>query len=101
MGNEATSHIESIWGKLKGLITTIYNSIAPENFIYYLKEMEFRYDMKNKNNNEKINQLISILEYCYSTCNLIFVSKDDLIDYEKENYQNSDSEEKDEEEYLH
>lgn len=46
-GNEATSHIESIWGQLKGSIATIYNALAPEYFIYYLKEMEFRYDIKN------------------------------------------------------
>ena len=96
MGNEATSHIESIWGQLKGLIVSIYNALTPENFIYYLKEMEFRYEVKDKNNKEKINQLISILEYCYSTCNLTFVSKDDLIDYDKEYYANSDSQDEDE-----
>ena len=96
-GSESTSHIESIWGQLKRIINTIYNALAPEIFIYYLKEIEFRYSIRNKNNTEKINQLKSILDYCYSTCNLNFEEKDNLIDYNKTNYIESDSEEEEEE----
>ena len=43
------------------------------------------------NNFEKINQIKSILDYCYSTCNLEFEEKDNLIDYNKTNYIESDS----------
>ena len=45
IGDEDTSHIESILGKIKGSFSSIDNALASENFIYYLKEMEFRYDI--------------------------------------------------------
>ena len=31
-GTESTSHIESIWAYLKGLIIKIYTSLLPDNF---------------------------------------------------------------------
>ena len=40
-GTESTNHIESIWAYLKGLIIKIYTALLPDNFFYYLKEIEF------------------------------------------------------------
>lgn len=66
------------WKKL--LIKYIYNALLPENFIYYLKGNEFIYNVWNKNNTEKLNELKEI-----STCNLNFENKEDLKDFDKEN----------------
>lgn len=95
-GNESTSHIEGIWGYLKGLIIKLYTALKPDNFYYYLKEIEFRYYIKDKNSFGKINELKEILEYCYSTNNLNFNNKDFLIDFEKLNYSDNDEEEEEE-----
>ena len=78
-GSESTSYIESILGQLKRIIAQIYNSLKPENFIYYLKEIEFRFNVRNKNSKDKIKEIQTIIEYCYSTCKLNFVTKDDLV----------------------
>ena len=76
-GNESTSHIKSIWGQLKGLINKIYNALLPDNFIYFLKEIELRYYIRDKNSSAKIEQLKQILDYCYSTNNLSCEDKED------------------------
>ena len=94
-GTESTSHIESIWDYFKTLIIKIYTSLLPENFFYYLKEIEFLYNVRDKNSSGKISELKEILEYCYSTNNLIFENKETLVDFDKLNY--SDIGEEDEE----
>ena len=94
-GTESTSHIESIWDYFKTLIIKIYTSLLPENFFYYLKEIEFLYNVRDKNSSGKISELKEILEYCYSTNNLIFENKETLVDFDKLNY--SDIDEEDEE----
>ena len=78
---------------MKYIIDQIYNSLKHENFIYYLKEIEFRYNVRNKNSSGKIKEIQNIIEYCYSTCKLNFVNKDILIDYDKEIYISSEDEE--------
>ena len=47
-GNESTSYIESIWGILKGMITKYYNALNGNNFLYFLRELEFRYNTRDK-----------------------------------------------------
>lgn len=74
-GNEYTSHIEGIWGCLKGLIIKLYTALKPDNFYYYLKEIEFRYYIKDKNSFCKLNELKEILDFCYSTNNLNLIIK--------------------------
>ena len=58
-----------------------------------MKEIEFQYNVRNKNRTDKINELQNIIEYCYSTCKLNFVIKEVLIDFNKENYISSENEE--------
>ena len=49
IGLPSTSHIESVWANLKNLITSIYGIIPKKNyFILFLKEAEFRYNIRTK-----------------------------------------------------
>ena len=41
-GLESTSHIESIWAQLKASIKNIYKSIPNVNFLFFLKEAEWK-----------------------------------------------------------
>ena len=52
-------------------------------------------NVRDKNSSGKISELKEILEYCYSTNNLIFENKETLVDFDKLNY--SDIDEEDEE----
>ena len=47
-GNEATSHSENIWNVLKDEIKSTYKSIQNKNFLYFLREAEFKYNNRNK-----------------------------------------------------
>ena len=93
----STCHIESIWGYFKGIITRIYCTLLPDNFIYYLKEIEFRYNIRHKTNEEKLNDFKYILDYVYTTSEFNFINKDDLIDFNKNNYCEAEDSEVDEE----
>ena len=94
-GSESTSHIESVWATLKRYISKLYTALNQKNFIYYVIEIEFRYNVRNKIKTEKINELIGILQYCKDTCKLEFYSKDYLIDIDKNLYNDSSSDEED------
>ena len=89
-GNESTSCIESIWGIFKGMITRYYNALNADNFVYFLRELEFRYNTRDMNANISLIELKDIFEFCYSTCNYEFYEINELNDYNKENYSNSD-----------
>ena len=47
-GSESTSHIESVWATLKRYISKLYTALNQKNFIYYVREIEFRYNVRNK-----------------------------------------------------
>ena len=61
--------------------------------LYFLKEIKFRNYIRDKSSYGKLEKLKSILEYCYSTDNFSFGNKDDIIDFEKLNYTESEAEE--------
>ena len=46
----STSRIESVWSELKSIIKKIYSTIRSKNFIYFLKESEYRRPIKNLTN---------------------------------------------------
>ena len=52
-GSHSTSHIEGIWGTIKEYIKKIYNYIPCKNFIFYLREAEFRSMIHDLNPGEK------------------------------------------------
>ena len=41
LGIESTSHIESIWSQLKSFIIKFYQALKSDNFIYFIRELEF------------------------------------------------------------
>jgi hypothetical protein len=47
-----TSKIEGIWAEIKSSIKKIYNSIHPENFIYFLREAKYRRNIRKLQNLE-------------------------------------------------
>jgi len=56
-----TSRIEGIWGEIKLLIKSMYISIRSKNFIYFLKEAEYRRSIKKFNPIDKIKDFSIVL----------------------------------------
>ena len=84
-----TSNIVGL-GHSRKIYLEIINSIKKKNFIYYVREIEFCYNVRKKKA-EKIHDLLSILGFCKDTCKMIFYEKDFLIDIDKEFYTDSSS----------
>ena len=61
-GLEATSHAENLWNVLKDEIKTTYKTIPNKNFLYFLREAEFKYVNRKKNNDELIQEFFE----CFS-----------------------------------
>ena len=55
------SRIEDIWGEIKIFIKIMYISIHSKNFIYFLKEAEYRRTMKKLNPIDNINDFAIVL----------------------------------------
>ena len=58
-----TSYIESIWNELKTKLQKLYSPIRNNNFVYYLREIEYRRKIKLMNRDEKIYNFSEILIY--------------------------------------
>ena len=52
--------MESIWSQLKEEIKSIYYIIHMHNFLYYLKESEWRIKTKTLSNEQKIDNIFEI-----------------------------------------
>ena len=50
----STSHIEAIWGVLKQKIKSAYNVIPSKNIIHFIKEDEYKYNIRDKDFEVKI-----------------------------------------------
>ena len=62
-GIDSTSRIESIWADIKVLIKKIYHKIPSKNFVYFLREAEYRRSLKSYNIKEKLENFSNLL-YC-------------------------------------
>ena len=51
---QSTSHIESLWAFIKAKIKSAYKDIPNVNLMKFLKEVEFKYCLKNKSYKERI-----------------------------------------------
>ena len=56
-----TSYIESLWNELKGKLKKLYCTIRADNFIYYLREIEYRRSIKLLNKDQKIRNFSEII----------------------------------------
>lgn len=57
--NQATSHSENIWNVLKDEIKATYKSIKNKDFLYFLREAEFKYNNTNKNYQDMITEFLA------------------------------------------
>ena len=102
-GDESTSHIESVWSDLKRLLSRAYVAVKSENFIYFLKECEWRKKNSHLNFNDKIRNLQEIFIHISMTVENDLFTKDELEDFDKNEYEddllnnNSESDEEDSE----
>ena len=78
-GLHSTNITEGVWGTDKQYIKKIYNYIPDENFVLFLREGEFRYNIGSLNNPEKERKIIEIFKYLFESSNY------DLYDDEKLN----------------
>ncbi len=85
LDKKSTSHIEALWAEIKKEFFSIYGIIPMNNFIYFLREIEFRIIIKKKNNDEKINTFFEITKLVYDNCKFKFSTKAEL-----ENFNNYD-----------
>jgi len=56
-GIQSTSHIESLWSILKSNIKSCYHVIPNKNIIKFIMEAEFKYNLRGKNNGDKIQSI--------------------------------------------
>ena len=57
----STSRIESVWGELKAILKKIYSTIRSNNFIYFLKESEYRRSIKNLDRIGKLENFSTVI----------------------------------------
>ena len=70
-GDESTLHIQKLWSVLKTIFRRIYVTIPCGYFNLFLREIESKYLISNKNDNEKLNELLDIFDYVSNTANFI------------------------------
>lgn len=62
-GLDSTRHIEALWSHLKTIIRKIYYIIPHEHFVLFLKEAEFRRNIKSFDNDTKWDEICRIIKY--------------------------------------
>ena len=53
-----TARIESVWVELKSTLKKMYKNIPSKNFLYFLREAEYRWNIKSFTMKEKINDFV-------------------------------------------
>ena len=61
--DESTSHIVSMWADLMLLLSRLFVAVKSENFIYFLKECEWRKKTANLNNNKKMEEMMFLFNH--------------------------------------
>jgi len=59
----SASHIESIWSNIKSKIKSVYNVIPGKNLMKFLREAEYKYKLRDKNYDEKMNDLFECWKF--------------------------------------
>lgn len=63
VGSQSTSHIVGLWRHLKERIKKTYHIIPAKNIIIFIREVEYKYLIRNKNYEEKIRDFFECLKY--------------------------------------
>ena len=90
-GISSTSHIESLWNALKAKIKTTYHIIRSKNFISFLREAEWKYINRKKNNSEKIKEFFECYDYVKNLNDIVFEPNEFLSDSDIEEDNSSDN----------
>ena len=87
-GDESTSHIEGVWADLKRIISRFYVSVKSCNFIFFAKEAEWRKKTSNLSNDKKLDNIKFIFNHISNTVERDLFSKEEIEDFEKNEYEN-------------
>ena len=68
------------------MIKKYYNALKGENFLYFLRELEFRYNTRGMSSHMKLEELKDIFDYCKSKCNFAFYQFYELNDFSEGSY---------------
>lgn len=79
-GAHSTSIIEGAWGTIKSIIKRIYGYIPADNFILFLREVEFRFILSKLSPQEKEEKIIEMFKYLYDTVEYELYDNEDLMD---------------------
>ena len=86
-GLSSTSHIENLLANIKNQIKSIYNKIPNKNFIYFLRESEFRLILSKKNTiEEKLNYFKKCVKIVYELHEFDFYPEEELKDFDNYGY---------------
>lgn len=79
-----------MWPDLKRLLSRIYVSVKSYNFIYFLKESEWRKKTEFLNNYQKLNEIMFLFNHTAETLEFNLYDKNELFNYNKDEYDISD-----------
>ena len=82
LGQYSTSHIEHTWNHIKQEIRQIYGSIPNQNFVYFLREAEFRLNISKLTNEDKLKIFRNILKNVYNLNNYDFYDFDEISSFD-------------------
>ena len=81
LGTHYTSHIESYWAFFKSILKKLYPIFPHKNYIYYIREGEFRTKICGKTKNQIIVILNKMLKIVLEYCEYDFSSMEDILDF--------------------
>ena len=90
-----TSHIESVWAQLKSKILMTYHNIPPNTILRFIKEAEYKININNKNNEEKINVFFEIFQFLNNMAEVDFINNDFISDNDEMSDSNSNGDNSD------
>ena len=70
---------------------TTYHTIRSKNFILFLREAEWKYINRKKNNSEKIKEFFECYDYAKNLNDIVFESNEFLSDSDIEEDNSSDN----------
>ena len=82
MGSHSTSHIEATCSHLKSQITNIYNIIPKTNYIYFIKEAEFRLNICKRSDIEKLDIFKNLLRIVFYLNNYEFFDESEILSFD-------------------
>ena len=87
---DLTARIESMWDELKSTLKKMYITIPSKNFLYFLREAEYRWNIKSFTMKEKINDFVEILSSIKEGDELLLLNEEELKEIEYETFYDDD-----------